>query len=269
MYKIFFSCLVTLLFSALVAILILYVSGYFDPAACFDGRETQCSQLLQLQSSRSQSIASAIGISLSAVGTLALVVTIFLSVRATNAAVEAAKAANVAVSLARETAERELRPSVSLEKYELTWFGGNRDSVTSWRIGIYWVNSGHSTARKIRTMTSHLLLDSELPIDFTYPDRTANKSETSLGNGKSFRMQSGPIPGEDIQSVIDGKNKLFVWSWVEYDGPTPRERYRSEFCARFDFWGTNSADGLSSSFEYVGPFNGVDEHSFKPPLATA
>ena len=116
-------------------------------------------------------------------------------------------------------------------------------------------------------MTTHALLD-ELPSDFDYPDRAVGTVETSLGNGSSFRLQSGFISKNEMQRLIDDKVNLYLWSWVEYEGPTPGERYRSEFCAKFDFWGAASVDGLRSSYSFEGPFNGVDEHSYRPPELT-
>lgn len=254
--------------ASVLATALFAISGGFSAPPCTEVTDV-CLQMQDLANSRSQQIAAVIGISLSAIGTLALVVTIVLSARATQAAIVAADAANLAVAIARETSIRELRPYVSLTAHQMYWNSDN-DIIHTWFVRIGWRNTGVSSALKVRALTNHIVVDGvdvRLPEQFDFPDRASDNTWIgSLGRDGSFYQGTAAIPVGDIQRIIDGEATLFVWSWVEYEGLESNQRYRTEFAASFFVYnGPATNREIGSNYTYIDRFNGVDHSAFRPP----
>ncbi|MGO6967800.1 hypothetical protein [Rhizobium leguminosarum] len=254
--------------AVLLAVALFAFAGGFSAPPCMEETDT-CLQIQQIANNRSQQIATVIGISLSAIGTFALVVTIVLSAKATNAAVAAADAAVLTVKIARDTAVRELRPYVSFKNYQLSWNTDDND-VSHWRVRIGWQNTGITAALSVRSSTNHIVIDGPngvLPNQFDFPDRDGKDLAIgALGRDGSFYQGTYAIPVSEIQRVVDGRATLFVWSCVEYEGLESERRYRTEMAGKFAFFGGPATNkDISSNYTYIDNFNGVDDKCFRPP----
>ncbi|PWE57274.1 hypothetical protein DEM27_06455 [Metarhizobium album] len=267
--KIVFQWVVTLLFVAAAAAglshILLTVSGANAPPPCADLTEL-CMQRTDAAANRSLLIATVIEIALSAIGTLAVVATIFLSAQATKAAVAAADAANLAVALARETAARELRPYVTFDSWSLEYKLDANGGIESWLVKVTWKNTGISPATSVRAKATHDIREEELPTHFSFPDRVGDESAGSLGKDGTVSTCTEFIPVAEIQAILDGSTRLFVWSWVEYEGFEAERIYRSEWHSELHLWnGPATNQDLKGSNGLREQFNGSDEHCFRQP----
>ncbi|WHO73935.1 hypothetical protein [Rhizobium sp. BT03] len=254
--------------ATILGVALFAIAGGFSAPPCTDGTDS-CLQIQQTANNRWQQIATVSGISLSAIGTFALVITIGLSSKATQAAVAAADAANVSLAHARETSIRELRPYLTYKSYRFMYYTDDAENITNWSIDISWQNTGVSLAINARSVTNCLIVDGprgSLPDDFDYPDWTRNSKSGVFGREGSFSTSTPYISVADLQRIIDKQATLLVWSWVEYEGVESDQIYRTELGCVFKVFNSPGAEhNFRSNFTYAGPFNGADNRSFRTP----
>lgn len=209
-----------------------------------------------------------LSILVSGVGTVALVVTVYYSRRATLAAVQASSAAQTAIGHAREASIRELRPyMVQQTTMNNRILNADGAILPVRRIDVRWRNEGRTPAINVRARANHLVCDGPLPADFAFPDRDSNNAVGTIGAGRTFDSPTANITFDEIRLLMAGKQTLHLWSWVEYEGFDPDVRYRSEYHVTVDYWGTNDleSENLNITTNLVKSFNGVDSGSFRPP----
>lgn len=206
-----------------------------------------------------------LGIAISAASTLALIITVYFSAKATRAATKAAEAAGMAVSHAQESSVRELRPYMGAsDRFSMRSLNEERSRATSRWQRVVWTNQGKSPALKVLAGTNFWIGDGPLPSDFSFPDSSGDRSVGAVGPGCSFNSDAPCMSFDDLQAVIDGKKNLHVWSWVEYECLFSTKRFRSEYHARISFWGARdpSSLDLDATWHLQQTFNGVDETCF-------
>lgn len=250
--------------AAALSYVILLLAGGLEVIDC-GPTNVDCLQQQSSATDRSLLIATTIGIALSAIGTMALVITIVLSHKATEAAVEAADAAKLAVSLARDSAAREFRPYVSFEKHSLAW-NHNNGVVTSWSVRIHWQNTGVTSASDVRSRTNFAVIPGKLPPDFDFPDSGSDPWAGNIGRDKSIYSDTPSISLDKITAVLEKRERLYVWSWIEYSSPDTDEIFRTEFHAEFALWdGPADNKAMAHRSMFQGRFNGSDKKSFRKP----
>jgi hypothetical protein len=160
----------------------------------------------------------------------------------------------------KESAERQLRPYVVFETVELT-----QPLTTRVHIQPRWKNSGQTPTRNARVNWGVRIGKDRLPADFDYPEGNVAEETApmpgriTLGAGET-RFGVGPfVDVHDMAAVDEGKTRIFVWGWLEYnDGFPDTPRRRSEFCVQI----LKSQEGRVVL--QTGPHNGLDEECLNP-----
>lgn len=156
------------------------------------------------------------------------VVFVALTLQATRAAVDeagrATKAANEAVEVTRNTAERQLRAYISVEPhYEI-----HPNTVPDYRIKV--INRGQTPAYEVLGWSDGAISigpeDEELD---EYPTtRKANAINRTLGPGADFYLNASftkPISNDEIKEMLAGRWWMFVWGEVTYRDAFMQQRY--------------------------------------------
>lgn len=202
-------------------------------------------------------------------GTAFLAFTLIYTMRSTRAAIIAAEAATAATEESKRTAERTLRPYISLAEMNHSWYYLPNDpsrSLAGWRFTIVWKNAGQTPADKIFAKTNaSTTLGSEIPADFSFPDAwEGNGACGGLGPGLTLHSYVD-VSLSDIQTAIAKRDIVLFWAWVEYEGLETNIRRRTEYCCTITFRG-DPVDPLCSFFYSAQErFNGHDSFCSSPP----
>lgn len=248
--------------TGMVVYALLFFSGGLEIPECTSATEA-CIAGRQIELDHSLYLASVIGIALSAIGTVALVLTIFLSKQATDAAVEASRAANEAIQLTKESSTREFRPYIRYHTHSMYFWKDASGDIANWRVHLTWINAGITPAINVRTILNSTLAEKELPPDFPFTDRDVNSVAGTLGKDQTVEARSDWMSATDIQRVVDGDLQLYVWGWIEYEGFEVDRIYRTEFHVRLHLSGSDEQMKCPST--YIPRFNGMDSKSYHPP----
>lgn len=253
--------------AAVLTWLLMWIGGYEADFPCAGLSPSDCVDAQALSLDRTALVATLVGIALSAIGTAALVVTIVYTSKATAAAVEAARAADHAVALARETAGRELRPYMAFDDLTMAYQSGDDGRAISWRVRVEWINTGATPAINVRAKTNHILVEGDLPDNFDFPDRPMNEAVGVVGREKKFRSPTADMTLEQVADVLGGRFRLFVWSWVEYEGFEGPRGFRSEWHSEISLWGVSDPADTELKNESLlrSRFNGTDNRCHRPP----
>lgn len=175
----------------------------------------------------------ALGVFLVSVGTLSAtligVVLLWLTLRATRAAVSHAAAANRGFVTHSQT---ELRPYVSVDSLSFEYLHDPSDpnKIIQYRLNLIWKNAGQTPARKVRgQINAALFATGVTPEEFDFPDYSAASHTRPIGPNQTISTRT-VIPVDWFSDAYVGKADLFYWGWVEYDGFG--QRHRTEICSQ-------------------------------------
>lgn len=232
---------------------------------------TMCNDERGYALARSGSFVAVLGIALSAIGTVALVVTIYYTSQATEAAVEASRSARLAVTITQETAIQELRPYMVATGYQSSYQMDASGRATAWMVQIIWKNTGQTPAKNVSACANHLLYPEAhkpLPPGFAYPDRNElDRAVGIVGSDATFLSPTDWIPLDDVADVMAERAVLHVWGCVEYEGFQLGTRYRTEYHCRVRYWGAADPTdpNLRSTNALEREFHGMDSTCLRPP----
>lgn len=185
------------------------------------------------------------------------------------AAYRAFRAAEATLSHAQEVAEAELRPYVFLG--EVAWHymndPKNIKKVSNWRISLIWKNSGQTPAKRVFSVSSYQVFElSGPPDDFGFPDLFASQLVGSIGPGQTL-IHRRELPVADFEAAYRNKKRLFLWAWIEYDGPSAQKRFRTEVCHEII---VRNDPTVQENWQFmqanlIGPFNGSENTCMHNP----
>jgi hypothetical protein len=192
---------------------------------------------------------------------------------AAKAAGDSAKAAADAVTLSRQTAERELRAYIYLKNIGTKLERGPstmgayqevQGVISGLILTPVWANSGNTPARRILSGANIKTFDAKIPDDFDFSDSNPPRRGVLAPNSEMF-AQVGKIAQSALASVARKESNILIWGWLDYDDVFPgTERHRTEFCFRVDV--RYGADGIPNiTFPIYGRFNGFDGECLKKP----
>ncbi len=210
---------------------------------------------------------TALGIVVSGAGTIALVVTVFYSARATKAAVLAAEAAKGAIDHAREASGRELRPYIWVENWEYKgiWDDNDHSKIVRRIFRMRWRNLGKTPAKNIKACASFTFFSGDLPSDFSFADTDQIVTPGTLGPNQTFWINTKNLPFDKLTEVARGQNTMHYWTWIEYEGFDPSQRYRSEYYIKISLSHHDPISAEGEAFDEIpGRFNGMDSTCDQP-----
>lgn len=241
------------------------------PSPCTSSPDIACQNL---NAAQSLNIETLLGIFVSGIGTVALVITVYYSHKATNAATEAVKIANETAQQSRDMSYKDLRPYIFVvNRLHIREIDKNHDDAVAGRhFDITWKNEGKTPAINVASQANYIIADGALPNKFNFPNRHRPNSIGTLGPGGIFNSSTAKISLADVKLIIEKAKVLYIYGWVEYDEFSGKKRHRTEYCAKVEFW--NSTDPESNHLEaayYLQPqFNDMDEncHRFESDSTT-
>jgi hypothetical protein len=125
-----------------------------------------------------------------------------------------------------------------------------------------WENSGQTPARNLQNMANWYYFVPDMPDNFDFSDQCDKvPSWITIGPKATIFMSFLEIDRERIDGVIDGKGKLYIWGWAEYDDVFPESRpHRTEFCLQVIMKGVPGEDcGVSIRFQLHRNHNATDD----------
>lgn len=256
-YTFILVALFALMAVSIVFLTLWLITNLFVPEPCKINTDF-CLELRALKADKATLFVGLLGVSLSLVGTVALVLTIVLSSRSTDAATEA-------LIHARNVSTIELRPYVHFLYPQIV---NVVDPATNYLVGyavrIHYKNSGVSFAANVRGNANYWIGEGEIPNYFTYPSADQREAAGSIIGDRAVFSQTPDISVMEMETVLARRCCLHVWCWVEYSGTVSNEVYRSEFHARLNVW-RDMAGNIEMDYFFHPTFNGVDALSFRPP----
>lgn len=187
-----------------------------------------------------------------ACGTIALVWTTFLQVRAIKKNMTLTQRAFVYV---KQVMAHPLR--------------GGDGKIRSFLVEVILENSGETPTKHMLSYVSGQSFDSDgIPDGFNFPDIGEESSVHGLLGPKSMvAVGRFEISVDNARQLVMGSSdRLFLWGWCEYDDifAPATKRHRTEFCYELSFMGDTFPEGISIGWKYYRVHNGADDECMKP-----
>ena len=169
---------------------------------------------------------------------------------------------------AANTAERQLRAYVSvktikMEDYRNAGTMGVDGTVVPGTVHNYKIaaeieNTGQTPTRKAVVNINRGLRPTKLPDDFDFPD--GPKSEVAaIGARSTFDTLDFFVSIAEVEKVIEKKQKMYVWGWVDYNDVFERTpRHRTEFCFEIVLDRVPNGQEIKMRFPSHERYNGID-----------
>lgn len=136
--------------------------------------------------------------------------------------------------------------------------GINMDGdTTHWVFEVQWKNSGNTPTKNMFVRMNLLPFDGELPDDFDFKDLGNDNVPVFIGPQSMVGSGQLSVQVADVEAVIAGNKKLFLWGWAEYDDTfkdTPR--HRVEYCFDIRIAGEAKTDKNSIQMSMYRRHNG-------------
>jgi hypothetical protein len=239
------------------------ISRYVDTRQCSlataDHGEA-CLKAKEIAIGESNIRITALAMVASVVSTIGLVITLFITARATMAATRATEMGAAALAHSERVAGLEYRPFMVIDQVAKEYQSVDDDQTASaWRLVLRWKNTGKTPAQHVISVISTIATPDPLPADFAFPWTGGMPPPVTVGADSSLHSNGAWIDLDTIQAIIDQKQNFYVYGWIEYQGPTEGERYRTEFASQvWLFFGDAMDKDLKHSTINVTDHNGLD-----------
>ncbi|MFW2830746.1 hypothetical protein [Sphingomonas sp. ID0503] len=161
---------------------------------------------------------------------------------------EAAHSAKLAIGLARDSMNLELRPYIAVETVNMRHVLDAQGRVVERWLQIEWENVGNTPATHLMVTANCLVSDGSLPDDFAFPERPGRNEGGALGREKKVWSNAPSIPLNEWQLVLDGKKVLHLWGIARYQGSTSTERFETKYYVTITLWNSQEADDPGINF---------------------
>jgi hypothetical protein len=159
-----------------------------------------------------------------------------------------------------------MRASVYMHGFDGLALSDEEKRVLVWQIKPVWENNGTTGTRHMYNHVSWKTFPGEIPDDFDFPDiwDEGEKQERAIiliGPQSKLNGRTVSIPTEELIDAGQGRKRVFIWGWAEYDEVFPNTpRHRIEFCVELKVLG----DATVANFNHFVPsfeirHNGADE----------
>lgn len=127
-----------------------------------------------------------------------------------------------------------------------------------------WENSGDTPTKNMLNHVNWAYFEHDLPDDFDFPDFSGEeRTPTLIGPHATQYTSPLEIDAQHIDSVIAGKQRIYIWGWAEYDDVfSATSRHRTEFCNEV-LVSRVSDQELSIRFRLYRKHNGADGECLK------
>lgn len=201
---------------------------------------------------------------LSLIGTMGLIGTIILTVRATNAAIQANR-------ISHETAARQLRAYVFSPRLE--WEIRTNLPQEGFHIVIWsaWQNMGQTPTRDLQIYFTHRVIDARIPcFGIGIESDESEELRYQLGPGQYVRSPPIILDASTLDAIYRGNSNLFVAGLAKYRDAITNEARETRICYCVTLFRDRSKPLEGENFSYiewhvVGPHNCADEECRECP----
>ena len=140
----------------------------------------------------------------------------------------AVPSAEIAISSLSNITER---PYITVTGLSLTDFGVAKHP----KYLVVWRNSGSAVALKASTWSFLSLFDGPIGDNPEYPKLSTSPSVLDVGVGESRHIDhtvNFALSDADINAIQRGKVWLYVYGWIDYNGPDGRS-HKTKFCGQY------------------------------------
>jgi hypothetical protein len=140
--------------------------------------------------------------------------------------------------------------------------------VVGWEINVVLENTGNTPTQKLVVKINNEFNASDPPQDEFPPDLEATKYDSIavIRPRATSTTSDVKLKLDQIQDVLDGRSKFFIWGWAEYNDifestPCHRMRFMDTLQVVGDFRKVKQpGEGNPLRFAVVGRFNDPDDH---------
>jgi hypothetical protein len=184
---------------------------------------------------------------------------------AAKAAQDSAEATRDSVTLARDTAQRQLRAYVFLDRIDIPIFNNPVTHQTERRIYLAWKNTGGTRTRRFMARVSHTIVDRSDLDTFRFADAdNATNFSGLIGPQQSVNLPPIPIEAQWLPAALSDDQAFLIWGWAEYRDIFCETVRRTEFAFRVRAEGTDSNNCIIR-FASTEKHNAADEDCMHPP----
>lgn len=181
------------------------------------------------------------------------------SEKAADSAERSAHAAEQALASMRDTAERQLRPYVTVKQFLQAPVKDERQNVHGWLLQVAWQNSGTTPTRGFRYWAMLREFDGAIPDDFDFtPAGLKDFAGGELGANGSVNSPPLFVTQQQISRIQDGSRKALLLGQADYSDMAGTVKRETRFCVELVLVNDPSgANGSPFSFSYYPKYNTI------------
>ena len=181
------------------------------------------------------------------------------SEKAADSAERSAHAAEQALASMRDTAERQLRPYVTVRQFLQAPVKDERQNVHGWLLQVAWQNSGTTPTRGFRYWAMLREFDGAIPDDFDFtPAGLKDFAGGELGANGSVNSPPLFVTQQQISRIQDGSRKALLLGQADYSDMAGTVKRETRFCVELVLVNDPSgANGSPFSFSYYPKYNTI------------
>lgn len=181
------------------------------------------------------------------------------SEKAADSAERSAHAAEQALASMRDTAERQLRPYVTVKQFLQAPVKDERQNVHGWLLQVAWQNSGTTPTRGFRYWAMLREFDGAIPEDFDFtPAGLKDFAGGELGANGSVNSPPLFVTQQQIARIQDGSRKALLLGQADYSDMAGTVKRETRFCVELVLVNDPSgANGSPFSFSYYPRYNTI------------
>lgn len=181
------------------------------------------------------------------------------SEKAADSAERSAHAAEQALASMRDTAERQLRPYVTVKQFLQAPVKDERQNVHGWLLQVAWQNSGTTPTRGFRYWAMLREFDGAIPEDFEFtPAGLKDFAGGELGSNGSVNSPPLFVTQQQISRIQDGSRKALLLGQADYSDMAGTVKRETRFCVELVLVNDpGGANGSPFSFSYHPKYNSI------------
>ena len=181
------------------------------------------------------------------------------SEKAADSAERSAHAAEQALASMRDTAERQLRPYVTVKQFLQAPVKDERQNVHGWLLQVAWQNTGATPTKGFRYWAMLREFDGAIPDDFEFtPAGLKDFAGGELGSNGSVNSPPLFVTQQQIARIQDGSRKALLLGQADYGDMAGTVKRETRFCVELVLVNDPSgANGSPFSFSYYPRYNSI------------
>ena len=181
------------------------------------------------------------------------------SEKAADSAERSAHAAEQSLATVRDTAERQLRPYVTVRQFLQAPVKDDRQNVHGWLLQVAWQNTGSTPTKGFRYWAMLREFDGAIPEDFEFmPAGLKDFAGGELGSSGTVNSPPLFVTLQQIGRIQDGSRKALLLGQADYSDMAGTVKRETKFCVELVLVNDpGGANGSPFSFSYYPKYNTI------------